>query len=420
MTKVRNIFLSSVFCLLLLGPALLFVGQEKLHLDLPPWLTAEDADYLSGGLETAEVLKHLNLKGFVSEKLQSNLETAINNHVPFKASVLLGNAALQRSAIFASNSLFSYPAIPTYFGSDKIYLPPYNALSRMPDNAKEDALRGTEKTAQGLMQVAAAYPEVDFCIVVADESNTSKANPAASLVSNSVTTDDCIAALENTLSGTSNVHVVATPYTDANQYYQNYYSTDHHWNGRGTIAVFRRIAQTMGFRELRNNDLGTITFPELRINGSCSREGLMFLNESVSEPQFDLSGLEILNEKKPPLVSADPVASLEACGPKAEFTFYSSWYGSYQLAAASPIVNRNCPDDSTAIVIQDSFNNSLHWLLAQNYAHLECFSDTKPSDERHTLAERIEATNAKTVYLVGNVSAIRRLTDEQPDYFITN
>lgn len=417
MTTIRNILFSSAFCLFLIGPALLFVGQEKLAVDLPSWFTAKEADYLAGGLEEARVERHLNLSGFVSEKLQSNLETAINNHVPLKSSVLLGNASLQRSAILASNKLFNHPAVPTFYGSDKIYLPAYNALARMPDDDVEATLKGTAATAAGIMNLAEAYPSIQFCIVVADESNTSEANPAVQLVSKNVTTSDCVETLEDRLENTPNVHVVSAPYTDTTQYYRHYYTTDHHWNGYGTLAVFGKIQTALNFTDSLDNDLSAIEFPHLRINGSCSREGLMFLNEVPREPQFDLSSIQINNAKIPPLASDRPLDTLSTYGEKAEFTFYSSWYGSYQLAAKSPLNNHAAPNKSTAIVIQDSFNNSLHWLLAQNHARLECFSDTKPTDESHTLQERIEATGADTVYLVGNVSAIRRLTDEQPDYF---
>lgn len=416
--RVRNVVIISLFCFLLLCPALVFLGQEKLQLDLPPWLTAEDADYLSGGLEEAHVLKYLNVRGFTSEKLQSNLETALNNHVPFKAAILLGNAALQRTAIASSNRIFGFDAIPTYYGSDKVYLPEMNALARMPDDEYDAVIEGTAKTAQGLAVLAAAYPAVDFCIVVADESNTSEANPASALVSERVTTEDCVAELDAYLDNISNVMVVSMPYEDTERYYREYYTTDHHWNGYGTLAVYDKIKTAMGFEDDRSNDCGTVEIPSLRTNGSCAREGLMFLNEPVREPQFDLSGLKVDNEKTPPLIASDPLDNLLELGPKAEFAFYSSWYGTYQLAAMSPIVNSNASSQSTAIVIQDSFNNSLHWLLAQNHERLECFSDTKPSDERHTLQERIDSAGADTVYLVGNVSAIRRLTDEQPDYFM--
>lgn len=417
MANVRSILISAIFCLFLLGPALLFAGQEKLHLDLPSWLTAEDATYLSGGYEEAHVAKHFSIKGFTSEKLQTNLETAVNNHVPLKASVLLGNAALQRTAIAASNLTFSFPAYPTYYGSEKIFSPDFNALARIPESEKGEVLAGTRETATGLLSVAKANPKVEFCVIVADESNNSEANPAFNLVSSRVTTTECVNTLEETLSEASNVHIVSVSYEDSSKYYQNYYTTDHHWNGYGTIAVFNAVEESMGFQNSRDNEGTAIEFSGLAINGSCSREGLMFLDESAKEPAFDLTGLEVENKKKPPLISKDSVEKLLETGQKAEFMFYSSWYGTYQLAAVSPLVNTEAPADSPAIVIQDSFNNSLHWLLSQNHSRLECFSDTKPSKERHTLQERIDATEAETVYLVGNVSAIRRLTNEQPDYF---
>lgn len=417
MANTRNILFSIIICIFLFGPIILLVAQEGLRFDFPNWISAEDATYLSGGIEEDHVAKYLNPKGFINEKLQSNLEIAINNHIPLKASVLLGNAAVQRGAIIASNTAFSFPAFPTYYGSDKLASPDFNALARMPDGNQMKISKGTKKTAKGLLKISKAYPDINFCIIVADESNTSEANPAFGLVSNHATTSDCVNILREELDGAPNICIVSHPYKDTKLYYQNYYTTDHHWNGYGSIVVYDEVKKAMGFKNARNNNAENIVFPELVTNGSFSREGLMFLNEKPIEPQFDLTGLKVENNDEPPLISKNSIADLLALGQKATFMFYSSWYGTYQLAAQSPIVNTNASEKNTAVVIQDSFNNSLHWLLAQNHSRMECFSDTKPSKKKHTLQERIEATGAKTIYLVGNVSAIMRLTDEQPNYF---
>lgn len=48
--SVRTVLFPVVMCLLLCGPGLLLVA-ERMDAGLPPWLTAEDATYLSGGIK---------------------------------------------------------------------------------------------------------------------------------------------------------------------------------------------------------------------------------------------------------------------------------------------------------------------------------------------------------------------------------
>lgn len=87
--KIRDILFSALLCIFLCGPGALWAAQEKLHLDLPSWFTAEDAQYLSGGISKANVKQNLTVEGFESEKLQEALENKIGNHIPLKAAAIL-------------------------------------------------------------------------------------------------------------------------------------------------------------------------------------------------------------------------------------------------------------------------------------------------------------------------------------------
>ena len=68
--KIRDVLFSALLCIFLCGPGALWAAQEKLHLDLPSWFTAEDAQYLSGGISKANVKQNLTVEGFESEQLQ--------------------------------------------------------------------------------------------------------------------------------------------------------------------------------------------------------------------------------------------------------------------------------------------------------------------------------------------------------------
>lgn len=418
--KARNITLIAILSALLISPLLLFGAQHLAKAPLPSWLTAEDATYLSGDTEAAKVRPYANLKGFLSTDLQSALESRIESYVPLKATVLLGNASLQRAAIAASNNFFGFEAYPTFFGSEHIYLPAQDAVAAAPLPADDTMLHGIEEFAQQLAGYATAHPELEFCLVLADQSDTSAANPAASLVSNAFSTED-VEEILATPAKLDNVHLVCVAYDDPDAYYRDYYKTDHHWNGYGALAAYRMVSQEMSLADSRDNNTSAVTFGDLVMEGSYAREGLMFVDDKAREPRYDTSGLTLDSKKIAPVLlpTEEGVEELLSDHNTAIYNFYSKWYGTYQQAAKAPLVNEAAPSSDNALIVMDSFGNALHWLIAQNYRETFCCSDNKgaSSGKGVTLDERIASSRATTIYFIQNVSAYSRLTSYHPDYF---
>lgn len=415
--KARNLIFSAVFCLSLMAPCALWVTQEGLRLQLPAWLTSEDAAYLAGGISESNLKEHLSLASFETEEFQNALDSEIENHIPAKAQVLLINAALQRFAIAASNALMGFDAYPTFFGSKTIYLPQDNALADYP-STKAWTLKRTKKTGEGVVSVAEHEPEKNFYLVVADMSYTSQANPAHALVSDALSTTDYLEVLHECIKGTPNVHLVSLPYDNPQEYYANYYRTDHHWNGFGTIALYDALRRTAQLPYDLPRPETVLSFPGVKTNGSYARDGLMLLNEPVEEPAFDLSHITVQNDTIPPVAQVDGVQSVLAAGPRAEFSFYTEWFGSSFLTAQSPLSNSAALTGKRAVVIMDSYADSLHWLLAPNYAYLRCYRDIRDGEESDvTLLERIEEVDANDVYIIGSTSAFTRPPKYLPHYF---
>lgn len=264
--KTRSIILSSVFCLFLLGPMALWAAQTHLYLELPSNFTAEGSTYLSGGYEKVDLLKRFSLKGFASERFQDDLNTTVENNIPFRALVLLQNAA--------------------------------------------------------------------------------------------------------------------------------------------------------GLASNRQNNIATIEFPDIRANGSYARKGLMLLNESVHEPQFDLTGIQATGKKIPPIIKPEGPTLIHNDAMGSVFDFYSNWYGSSDVTANLTVTNSEPLTDTKALIAMDSFNDSLHWLIAQNHRAIQCVLDLKNDSEGpETLQERIDGANADTIYFVGNPLAYARVTSTHPQYF---
>lgn len=415
--KVRNAVLSAAFCLFLLGPMALWIAQTHLKVELPSDFTAEDAAYLSGGYEEVDLMEHFSLKGFSAEQFQDDLNTTVESNIPYRALVLLQNAAMQRSAIAASNALFRFEAYPTFFGSEQVYLPGNDALAKMPEPAREEKTAATKNFAKGLAAVAQANPNKRFFVVVADQSDTSLANPAAKLVSQRYTTLDSLAALQ--LAETAaNVHLVGICYDQADEYYRHFYRSDHHWNGYGTLEAYTALLEKAGIDSKRNNDADAIEFPGIRANGSYARKGLMLLNETVCEPRFDLSGIEATGKRIPPIIQPEGPALVHDDAMGSVFDFYSSWYGSSAVTAALTVTNNEPTEDTKALIVMDSFNDSMHWLISQNHSEAQCMLDLKNDSEGpETLQQRIDAAEADAIYFVGNPLAYARVTSTHPQYF---
>lgn len=415
--KLRSALFSIIICLLLIGPAALFVAQDVLKTDLPGWLSADDAAYLTGGQEKAGLRKNLSLKGFASEKLQAALETTIDNHTPMRYGVLLANAAVQRSVISASNELFGFDAYPTFFGSPTAYVPETDSLVDFPD-ATQSELQKTTDSIRKLGVMAKEYPEKNFYVIVADRSHTSQANPLHDLVSHSITTEDFVQGMEECTEGIENLRVICISYDSLSEYYENYYHADHHWNGYGTAAVYEKLRTEAGLPYELEDPLPSIDFKGFRANGSYARDGLMLIDQAVTEPRFDLSGFDILNKELPPIAMENGVDELIGNGTKASFNFYSLWYGSALLTEKSPIANENAPLDRNAVVIADSYADSMHWLIARNYEYTKCFRDVRAGVKGDdTLRERIAAAEADDVYFIGGANAFARLPECFPHYF---
>lgn len=155
--KVRNALLSGTLFLLLCGPALMGLAAWG-GVALPSWLTADDAAYLSGGIVEADPAAHASLEGFGSGEFQIAAEDAVGNCIPMKATALLANAALQRSAIEASNVLFGWECYPAFYGSSIAEMPSQHRLLEIAEKATDDTLASARRIREGLDALSLRHP----------------------------------------------------------------------------------------------------------------------------------------------------------------------------------------------------------------------------------------------------------------------
>jgi hypothetical protein len=412
--KHQNLLFSLFFSCILAAPFALFFLQKIDGTELPKELTAAEASYLEGGAYSSEPLL---IQDFATGKFQASFEQRINQYIPFKASAMLGNAALQREYIQLSSSLFQFECFPTYFGSDALYLTKDNALMRFPET-NSDILQTTKDFAQSLGEIANELPSVNFIIYLADISNLSSSNPARTLVSDtSPTTDDCASILQSELRNAKNVTVLSQSPENTNAYFDHYYRTDHHWSGYGTLAAYEQIA---GAASLRHDVASIVSNPTLHglvMNGSNARSGLMLLDEIVREPVFLCSNLATKNTAPPPVDQNSGRAALDSDPLHTEFDFYHSWYG-----PSSPITIDNFSqtpvNNKRALLIGDSYTSSMQWLIAQNYettlVRLDCHGAYAGPDK---FIDLIANNEYPDVYFVMAPTGMEYLKNCYPQYF---
>lgn len=267
-------------------------------------------------------------------------------------------------------------------------------------------------------EFAHKYPDKTFCVILADHPETSAINPSHELRSGTITTKDCLNVIESSTRDSSNINVSAYLYNDINEYYDDFYTTDHHWNGYGATKSFNNIAEMLGEEPIENSKYPVGYFDNLVFNGTYSRFGLMLLNESINEPKFQLSNIETPNIDKNDctegfLYSEDGQKFLNMDELSTAFNFYSLWY--YGM---NNLKTTNNEKTEKALLVGDSFSYPFRWLVGENYKEMYSALDlTSGLGEGSQLDQRIAESNPDVIYFVAWGADYANLLDKAPDYF---
>lgn len=397
--KIRNVLFSATICLMLAGPAALFCMHSVAKVPLPGWLTSEDAAYLSGGSEKS------------AEGIRGLLESGIEGNIPFKAFAFLGNAATQRVFIESSNLLFDWECFPTYYGSDRVYVPRFNALGTMQGDAAEEWAGGMRAFSSKLSEFAHNHLDVEFHVIVPELDRTAKVSPIADLTSDYIDTQDLVELMKGECGQADNVEIVSKSYSSYAAFLHDYYSTDMHWNGYGAINAFNEAMNQGGpaYHALGEIEMGGDYF----YNGDIARAGLMLLDERIAEPRMVTSGLST-GQDQGYLLLKDGTVQMAESGIYGEYNFYSLWYGGDR---AMCIASDNS-ENGNALVVSDSFGESFRWVVADNYSETHSVMDLRGNSVgSETLADCLVLSKAKEVFFVATPPDYSTFLVRRPRYF---
>lgn len=423
--KIRNTLISIVFCAFLCGPVLMFVAQH-LPITLPIWLESETTQYLTGENSQQVALKeNLNLQSFIDKLTQQDIENKIEDFIPAKASALIGSSALERLAIEQSAQLFGFDCWPTYYGSPIIYADRRNALSWEPLKDSPALRESLLQFATKLSDLTANYPDKTFCVLVADDSRTSKANASDSVVSNCFSTQQGTEIFKSALADSENTVVVDTWYEDPEIYYDLFYTTDHHWNGWGAADAYLRAMNAIYDGDATaDTEVVEALQPQSDIDwvdehGSYARRGLMLVGEKANEPHLPIESFSISGEEAPPAILPNGPEELAEAGLIAQYDFYQTWYGQWfdsifkNLGAAL--------EDEQALIICDSFGTGFKWIASTEFGEVQTLYDLHDSKEAiKRLSETLDGNEADIVFIVGRVTSYQSVLDRFPNYLDIN
>lgn len=375
--KARNFIFTTVFCCLLVGPTTLFLGQEEFHLDLPGWLTAENANYLSGGITQADVKENLSIEGFVAGALQKAIENEVGNHIPCKATALLGNAALQREAIAASNALFNWDVYPAFYGSSYLVVPRDHRMLKQATKATEEILGLGEEVAEAIGSLSERWPGTNVYIYLAADSAYLDDAPNTQAISNPLTYSQMRSMFA---SYDGNLHWI-----DGNVSYKDYndlwFRSDHHWTAEGAWLEFQQIAQAMN---LDIEQLGPVEIKELERPLFYGTRARRALNPNYPDhlsyiKPSNLPEIEVnLNGTQGDL--DDLVHWKKYDKGKYNKNKFANHYGNLfhtDLGVIS-IENSEATNNESLILVSDSYSNCMEYLFTPYYR------DVIACDPRHT------------------------------------
>lgn len=377
--KSRNITFALVISCILSSPAVLWVFEHVDSIDIPSWLSIEDATYLSGGRTDANISAVASLGGFFESDLQKALEDEIGNYIPAKATALLTNAQLQRSAIAASNILFQWDCYPTFYGSNLAVVPSEGRLVELAQTTTKGLVKSIQDTAERLSAFSLSHPDVNLYVYLGPDSQNVSGSPTGSLMASPLSYND-IESMMMKKEEESAFHWISGAVT-YDEFLQNWYKTDHHWNIQGAFQAYQRIATALGFGDDLLNPSAEIVYEDPIFFGSFARRGLdEEHSDKITDYTFDNSQaftVEISGQKATDQSLAHAHDYAEG---QWDINPYANRYAEYYHTDYPLIKITNNSEDAKGelLIVGDSYSNSMERFLAAHY------KTTYVIDPRHT------------------------------------
>lgn len=397
---LRSILFSAALLFFTCSPIVLFATNYIDKNAIPTILSNEKAVYLEGAGPTTRIKDVANLDGFLSKDLQTIIEEKVGNFIPFKADAILCNAALQRSAIAASNMLFNWSCYPTFFSSLYVSMPSADIVIPMGRSHTEAMEKGAQSFVDAINKARENNPDVRFVYQTIDDTYSSAINPSQPLTSNALSEEWIEEVALSRLD--PEIEVVKESIDGIDEIGTQWYSSEHHWTIDRAIQAYNEVAALLGLTIYDNLPLHEVS-PEWQ--GGSARNGLcMDYPSTLWDTDIDFSSLEVS-------VDGGPFSDLSARGNRGPTTkegysgkdslyaFYN-YYHWYYGTPKSEVIYKNTSSNNgkTLLFVQQSYGVPLEPYFAMNYDTTICIDPANRS-AKMTLDEYIEKYDVDDVVI---------------------
>ena len=375
MKAFRNIIFTGLCSVLLCGTVFCTVA-DRLGVDFPDWLKVNAKSSLLEGRKY-QTLPKVNKDSLMDGKFQKDFEKYVNDLVPMRDDILLGNAAIQRLSINTAASVFSYDASPTYFNSSHMYSKQDNAIVLIP--LKESQIESEKLNAfsEAFNSFARTNSQYNYYFTMPPRGSSSEIKDLSNLVSGHVTAQSYSSFLESIAKTAT---VVDTSCANKGEYFDNYYHTDHHWNMLGAHSAYQKIATAMGFTNLAQSSSDLIIYEEPDFWGAFARNGLSTQSspDRIIDYRFDIPKASVWIDGKEKSME-DLVHTEKYANHKYSQKDFMNRYAEYFHGDMPQIVMHNQEDKSkgSLLIVGDSFTNCFERLYLKHYSKVYVY------DPRH-------------------------------------
>ena len=188
-------------------------------------------------------------------------------------------------------------------------------------------------------------------------------------------------------------------------YFAEYFRTDHHWNAVGCARVYNQAASDLGLAEVQVEPQRTFA----QNMGSYARNGLVVETEAGVDIAQDFPGVYIIDEKNGRSVPVDDHAWYDEGSEDGFYDFYNRYYrqGSTYIS----------PGEGEALLVCNSFAAPMLAPITANYETVHRVGDLYQRPGTPSLEALIEETDPVDVWIVGIPADMMALVSREPGYF---
>ena len=369
MQKIRNIVLlvcaSGLLCC-----TMGFKVLNKLNIPVPSALqTNVERSYLEGRPYTR--LPNPSVDSFLSGDFQDDLESYTADALPLRETLLLGKASLQRLSISQMAALLGYDAYHTFFRSGYLHETEGNRLLAAPARQSKKVLNGLAASVDSINDFVASNPGYSYYFAMPYRSDVLGIGPLAGLVSEPVDAEFLQSRIFSRLSpDITQIDLMPSSYEE---FKEDYFKTDHHWNIKGAYKAYCKINEAMGNASSTLLCGELLTFPTAQFYGSEARSGLdtSVGPDMIQDYEFALPHYEtwIYGELMPNDFAASTQAYIDGFQPDNPFVnlYADYWHADYGQIV---FVNQDDKTSKNLLIVADSFSNPIERLFLSSYSRV--------------------------------------------------